>query len=82
MFSVAAVKHIRGVSRFAVSESGDHVSMPETEQLAHKPINHPALTTPCTALALRNWLQSLEGVASGDFWETQVTTTATSITVA
>jgi hypothetical protein len=52
------------------------------EQTAHKPVNHPTLTTPCTVLALRNWLISVESVASGDGWETQVTTTATSISVA
>jgi hypothetical protein len=52
------------------------------EQTTHKPVTHPALTTPCTLLALRNWLISAEGVASGDGWETQVTTTSTSITVA
>ena len=78
-------------------QTRDDVPMPDTEdkaepkvehkaaapeQLAHKPINHPSLTTPCTALALRNWLISLESAASGDFWETQVTTTSTSITVA
>jgi len=56
--------------------------MPETEQLAHKPVTHPTLTTPSTVLALRNWLNSVEAVASGDFWETQVTTTATSVAVA
>jgi hypothetical protein len=60
--------------------------MPEekasAEQLAHRPVTHPALTTPCTVLQLHNWLKSVSGVTSGDHWESNVTTTASSISVA
>jgi len=56
--------------------------MPETEQLAHKPVTHPPQTTPSTRRAQRHRLKTVEAVASGDFWETQVTTTATSVAVA
>jgi hypothetical protein len=52
-------------------------------QLVHKPVVHPALTTPCTVTALRNWLeQGVIAVTSGDHWEAQITTTTTSISVA
>jgi hypothetical protein len=53
------------------------------ELLVHKPVSHPALTTPCTVTQLRNWLeQGVIAVTSGDHWEATITTTATSISVA
>ena len=52
------------------------------EQLVHKPVTHPALTTPCTVTQLRNWLeQGVIAITSGDHWESTITTTATSISV-
>ena len=41
-----------------------------------------ALTTPCTLLALHNWLLSAHATAPGWGSTAQVTTTATSIAVA
>ena len=48
------------------------------------PIKVPpgALTTPCTLLALHNWLLSAHATAPGWGSTAQVTTTATSIAVA
>ena len=48
------------------------------------PIKVPpgALTTPCSLLALHNWLLAAHGVAPGVGATAQVTSTATSISVA
>jgi hypothetical protein len=72
----------------ADTRMGDDIRMadkniPEQQSAPHRPVNHPALTTPCTVTQLRNWLESgVIAVSSGDHWETTVTTTTTSISVA
>ena len=58
----------------------DSPESPETRSGVTKPPG--ALTTPCTLLALHNWLQSAHATAPGWGGTALVTTTATSIAVA
>jgi hypothetical protein len=52
------------------------------EQMSGIKVPPGALTTPCTVLALHNWLLSVHATAPGWGSSGQITTTTTSIAVA
>jgi hypothetical protein len=54
--------------------------MPEVESQAVP--NATPLTTPCTLIALRNWLKGLDVITPGKEGSVTVSATASSITVA
>jgi hypothetical protein len=74
---------LRGISVTArdTARMADNEAPVAPAQTAHKPVVFPPLTTPCTVLALHNWLKSVAAVTTGDHWESNIATTATSISV-